>query len=116
MNQVYLVIESNGESYKDYQDWPVAAFDDENKAKEYASKSQEAYDIFYAEGQASYILFIEEENNLHNAIPDEIVGAEYDEISLAIYNYIYNKYPDFVPTYSPIHTFKVSSPIPFNPS
>lgn len=121
MNQIYLVIEDNGESYEDYHEWPVAAFDDENKAKNYVNKALEAHKLQQVIEKQEYVSYLGEENFLFAAIPwnpditNEQNNIDNQEIELSIYEYLANKYPNARDNYYS-HSFRVSKPIPFNPS
>lgn len=117
MNQVYLVIEDNGESYDAYQEWAIAAFDDREKADAYAKRQQQEYDLIFAEGRAIYPKFIKEAASLGNANPYDWKqdNEKCIEVNKVCNEYLENKYPNPISEWESKHSFTVSDPIPFNP-
>lgn len=117
MSSIYIVMESNGESYQDYQEYFVAVFNNKENAQEHANQLQKEYDIEYEKGQDNYKKYVEESNSLYVAIPWDKDLDNYTnnmaniDIENAIYVYLDNKYPHVVIDGDSKHHFFVSQPI-----
>lgn len=113
--QAYVVIEYNGESYEDARDWPVAVFDTQENAEEYAKFKQIEYDANFLLAEVQSATFDEEYYKLVKNLNRQVL--EDNEQIVKLYNNLMLKYPlASMDTYSK-HTFSVSgNTIPFNPT
>lgn len=93
MENVFIVMENNNESYEDNQSWGVAAFSNEADAEAHAISLKAALVADKDLHDSQFPAYSKESDSLYEALPFTWGDALYMEVTQAIDIYLTSKYP-----------------------
>ena len=113
MENVFIVMRNNNESYEDNQSWAVAAFSTQLDAEAHAKHLKLVMDEEQVIATALLPAFEEESNSLYKATPFTWDDDLYMDVTHDINKYLNSKYPGVSDINYCDHYFFVSNAVPF---